>query len=78
MYIVRVRRGVAAINKLRGQIRPCIVGNRSSACATGLITCVNMRALMNEVGGLCPLYNKSGGGGLTHCTMAPVTSCWVS
>ena len=25
--------------------------------------CVYMRALMNEVGGLCPQYNKSGGGG---------------
>ena len=28
-----------------------------------LIGCVNMRALVYEVGGLCPHYNKSGGGG---------------
>ena len=47
-------RAVAAINEVRGQIRPC---------AIGLIACVNMRTLMKSRGP-CPQCNKSGGGSL--------------
>ena len=53
----------AGTNKVRGEIHPCAVENRSSTRAIGLIACMNMRALMDVVGGLCPQYNKSGGGG---------------
>ena len=59
--LIYLFRGVAAVNKVRGQICPCTVGNRSSTCAIGLIVCVNMCALVYEVGGLCPHYSKSGG-----------------
>ena len=58
---IHCTRGVAAIHKVRGQICPCAVGNRSSVRAIALIACVIMRALVYEVGGLCPQYNKSGG-----------------
>ena len=47
--------GVAAINKVRGQICPCAVGNRCSARAIGLITCVNMHTLMKSGGALPPV-----------------------
>ena len=48
-------RGVAAINKVRGQICPCAVGNRSSTRAIKLITCVNIHTLMKSGGALPPL-----------------------
>ena len=48
-------RGVAAINKVRGQICPCAVGNTFSARAIGLIVYVNMHALMKSGGALPPV-----------------------
>ena len=55
VYVSTGSRGVAAINKVRGQIRPCAVGNRSSAHAIGLIACVNIHELMKSGGALPPV-----------------------